>query len=90
MSFTVKYPKKQRTNDEKLRIRNSVPEKLLAVNFDYNFKFKVHIKNICKKASHLATVTPYKGLSKCRLLINAFFKSQFPNAQKLGCDLIDL
>ena len=62
MSFTVKYPRKHCTKD-------------------YKFKLNIHMEDICKKASRklnaLARLTPKMGLSKCQLLINAFFKSQF-------------
>ena len=62
-------------------IENSNCEKLLGVKIDANLNFNNHISDLCKKASRkisvLATVTPFMGLSKRKLLMNAFFTSQF-------------
>ena len=48
---------------------------------DVNLNFNYRISDLCKKASRkisaLARVTPFMGLSKRKLLINAFFTSQF-------------
>ena len=44
-----------------------------------------HISDVCKKASRkitaLARVTPFMGLSKRKLLMNAFFTSRFSYCQ---------
>ena len=60
---------------------NSEYEKVLGVKIDVNLNFNDHISDLCKKASRkmsaLARVTPFMGLSKRKLLINAFFTSQF-------------
>ena len=62
-------------------ITNSACEKLLGVKFDYKLTFDDHISDLCKRASRkihaLARVTPYMNTSKKRILMNAFFKSQF-------------
>ena len=58
-----------------LHINNSLSEKLLAITFDCNFE------DICQKAlqklNALARLAPYMGATKKRVLMNAFFKSQF-------------
>ena len=60
-------------------IANSKYEKLLGINFDLNFD--KHLSELCKKASRkmnaLSRITPYMNVSKKRILMNAFFKSQF-------------
>ena len=62
-------------------IENSEYEKLLGAKIDANLNFNDHISDLCKKASRkisaLARVTPFMGLSKRKLLMNAFFTSQF-------------
>ena len=62
-------------------IDNSKCKKLLGVKIDVNLIFNDHISNACKKASKkisaLARVTPFMRLSKRKLLMNAFFTSQF-------------
>ena len=56
-------------------------KKLLGVKIDVNLNFNDHISDLCKKASRkisaLATVIPFMGLNKRKLLMNAFFTSQF-------------
>ena len=62
-------------------IRNSNPKKLLGVTFDNKLKFEKHIITICQRANRklnaLARLTPYMELGKRRILMNAFFNSQF-------------
>ena len=62
-------------------INNSKHEKLLAVKFDYKLSLDDHISELCKKASRkihaLSRVASYMNISKRRILMNAFFKSQF-------------
>ena len=62
-------------------IANSKCEKLLGINFDHNMNFDKHLSELCKKASRkinaLSRITPYMNVSKKRVLMNAFFKSQF-------------
>ena len=63
------------------KITNSECEKLLGVKFDRNLNFDNLISDIFKKASKkisaLARVTPFMSIDKKRLLMNAFFTSQF-------------
>ena len=61
-------------------IDNSECEKL--INFyDINLNFNDHISDLCQKASRkisaLARVAPFMGFNKRKLLMNAFFTSQF-------------
>ena len=62
-------------------IDNSECEKLLGVKIDVNLNFSDHISDLCKKASRkisaLARVTPFMVLGKRKLIMNAFFTSQF-------------
>ena len=66
---------------ENYNIANSKCEKLLGINFDHNLNFDKHLSELCKKASRkinaLSRITPYMNVSKKRILMNAFFKSQF-------------
>ena len=63
------------------KIENSAFEKLLGVHFDNRLTFDYHISGLCKKASKkinaLARVSQYMNLSKRKILMNAFFDSQF-------------
>ena len=56
-------------------------EKLVAVKFDNKLTFEKQITDICEKASRktyaLARIAPYMALSKRRMVMNAFFNSQF-------------
>ena len=62
-------------------ISNSKCEKLLGIKLDSNLNFNTHITDLCKKASRkvsaLARVTPFMEIEKRKLLMNAFFTSQF-------------
>ena len=64
-----------------LKINKSDTEKLLGVKRDKKLAFDHHISDICLKAgqkiSALARVTPYMGIAKKRILMNAFFTSHF-------------
>ena len=64
---------------------NSPCEKFLGVRFDSKPTFDAHTNDICKKAGFklnaLARITPYMDLNKKRLLLNAFFMSQFNYCQ---------
>ena len=66
---------------DRFKIDKSDTEKLLGVKFDKKLAFDDHISDICKKAgrkiSALARVTQYMGIAKKRILMNAFFTSQF-------------
>ena len=63
------------------QISNSNCEKLLGINIDSKLNFERHIGDLCKKASAklnaLARVSHFMTLDKKRLLMNAFFTSQF-------------
>ena len=62
-------------------ITNSKSEKLLRVKFDHKLSFDDHVSELCKKASRkthtLSRVASYMNISERRILMNAFFKSQF-------------
>ena len=62
-------------------IINSKSEKLLGVKFDHKLSFDDHISELCKKAGKkihaLSRVASFMHISKRRILMNAFFKSQF-------------
>ena len=62
-------------------ITNSNQVKLLGINIDNELTFKEHINQICKTAScklnALARIIPYMNLEKRKLIVNAFFDSQF-------------
>ena len=62
-------------------VKNSHCEKRLGVHFDDKLKLDFHFEKLCKNANRklhaLARVTPYMDLSKKRILMNAFFDSQF-------------
>ena len=51
------------------------------IKFDYTLTFNSHISELCRKASKkvhaLVRVTPCMNISKKRIIMNAFFKSQF-------------
>ena len=68
-------------NVDAFKIDKSDTEKLLGVKFNKKLTFDDHISDICKKAgrkiSALSRVTPYMRIAKKRILINAFFTSQF-------------
>ena len=55
--------------------------KLLGINLDKNLKFDIHVESICQKANRklnaLGRIVNYMELPKRRILMNAFFKSQF-------------
>jgi len=63
------------------QIKNSHSEKLLGIKIDSDLNFEEHISSICKKASAklnaLARISPYIDEGKRRLIMNAFFNSQF-------------
>ena len=64
-----------------MHINNSLSEKLLGITFYYKLQFNKHIEYICQRASQkinaLARLAPYMGTTKKRIIMNAFFKSQF-------------
>ena len=62
-------------------IQNPKKAKLLGIQFDNKFSFDYHLSEIWKKASRklyaLGIVTPNMNLPKRKVLMNAFFNSQF-------------
>ena len=62
-------------------ITNSKSQKLLGVKFDHKLPFDDHILELCKRASRkihaLSREASQINISKRRILLNAFFKSQF-------------
>ena len=60
---------------------NTRREKLLGIQFENKLSYDYRLSKICKKASRklyaLGRVTPYMNLSKRKILMNAFFNSQF-------------
>ena len=62
-------------------IKSSKCEKFSVIKIDSKLKFNTHVDEICKTAGQklnaLSRVTPYMDLSKRRILLNAFFISQF-------------
>ena len=62
-------------------ITNCKGEKLLGIKFDHKLSFDDHIYGLCKKASRkihaLSRVASYMNILKRRILMDAFFKSQF-------------
>ena len=67
--------------NRKIDITTSKSEKLLRVKFDHKLSFDDHISELCKKASRkinaLSRVASHMNILKRRILMNAFFKSQF-------------
>ena len=63
------------------QIENSKYQKLLGFNIDSKLTFEDHINRICKKTSAklnaLSRISYYLDPLKRRLLLNAFFTSQF-------------
>ena len=62
-------------------VSNSKSEKVLGAKFEHKLSFDDHISELCKKATRkihaLSRVASYMDISKKRILMNAFFKSQF-------------
>ena len=63
------------------QITNSACEKLLGIKVDSSLNFEDHIGSICKKAgaklNALTRITNHMPFQKRKLLMNAFFTSQF-------------
>ena len=63
------------------QIKNSDCKKLLGIDIDCKLSFENHINQICSKArpkiKALARIAPFLNKRKRKLLLNAFFKSQF-------------
>ena len=63
------------------QIKNRNCERLLGIDIDCKLSFENHISQICSKAmakiKTLARIAPFLNKRKRKLLMNAFFKSQF-------------
>ena len=68
-------------NASGFKIKNTECEKLLRIKVDCGLKFENYLDGVIKKASNkinaLSRVTPFMNLSKKKMLMNSFFKSQF-------------
>ena len=68
-------------NASGFKIKNTECEKLLGIKVDCGLKFENYLSGVIKKASNkinaLSRVTPFMNLSKKKMLMNSFFKSQF-------------
>ena len=64
-----------------LIIESSKSEKLFVINIDNFLTFNEHVSKLCKKASQklhaIAHISSYLNKNKLRLIMNAFFSSQF-------------
>ena len=62
-------------------ISTSNCEKILGVLLNPKLTFKPHVDSICRKAglklNAISRIIPYMDFIKRRLLVNAFFSSQF-------------
>ena len=68
-------------NASEFKIKSTECEKLLGIKVDCGLKFENYLDGVIKKASNkvnaLSRVTPFMNLSKKKMLMNSFFKSQF-------------
>ena len=66
---------------ENQKIKNKKFKKLLDIKLDSKLNFNSHIHEIFQKSGQklnaISRVTPYMDFAKRRLLVNAFFHSQF-------------
>ena len=80
--FLVSTSQEVSLNVNNFKVKNSHCEKLLGVKFDSKLRFDQNITDLRRTASRkihaLAKVVPFMNLSKRRLLMNCFFKTQ-PN-----------
>ena len=62
------------------KIKNTECEKLLGIKVNCRLKFENYLDGVIKKASSkinaLSRVTPFMNLSRKKMLVNSFFKSQ--------------
>ena len=79
--FLVSTSQEVSLNVNNFKIKNSDYEKRLGVKFDSKLRFDQRIADLWRRASRtihtLARVTPFMNLSKRRLLMSSFFKTQF-------------
>ena len=66
---------------ENFTIKSSKAKKLIGINIDNKLKFDIHVESIYQKANRkhnaFGKITNSMELPKRRILMNAFFKSQF-------------
>ena len=71
--------------NENRKTKNSKFEKLIGIKLDSKLNFNFHIHDIHQKAEQklnaISRITPYVKFAKLRLLVNAFFYSQFNYCQ---------
>ena len=69
------------SNLDNLIIKTSKSENLLGINIDHFLTFNEHVSKLCKKASQklhaIVRISSYLNKNKLRLIMNAFFLSQF-------------
>ena len=79
-------------NVDWFKLDKSDIEKLLVVQFDYKLTFDDHTSDICKKTgrkiSALARVTPYIGIAKKRIFMNAFSLRSLVTVLQFGCAIV--
>ena len=79
--FLVSTSQEVSLNVNNFKIKNSDYEKRLGVKFDSKLRFDQLITDLCRRPSRtihtLARMTPFMNLSKRRLLMSSFFKTQF-------------
>ena len=77
----VSTNEKTKINIEEFSIENSDCEKLLGVKIDNKLTFDCHVSDMCKKPNRkinaLARIATFINISKRRILMNSFFRSQF-------------
>ena len=70
-----------KNNASGFKIKNSECERLLGIKVDCTLKFEKYLNGVIKKGSNninaLSRVTPFMNLSKKKILMNSFLKSQF-------------
>ena len=85
VTFYVAQTEKLVLTIENQIIKNSKFEKLLDIKFDSELNFNSHMHDICQKAGQklnaISRITPYMDFVKRRLIVNAFFYSQFNYCQ---------
>ena len=79
----LRFEEKVHVNIGKTQIENNNSETLLGVHIDSTLGFKKYISTICWKAWALGSVSgriaPYVNIEKQKIIMNAFFNSQFSN-----------
>ena len=70
---------------ENQKIKNNKFEKLLGIKLNSKLNLNSHIRDICQKSGQklnaISRITPYRDFAKRRMLVNAFFYSQFNYCQ---------